>query len=281
MSDPYAHCETLVREADKDRFLAGLFAPADRRRDLSALYAFNVEIARVREVAREPMPGEIRLQWWRDALAGAGHGGVAAHPVAAALIEAIGRHGLPVAPLIALIDARAFDLYDDPMTTTADLEAYAGATSSAVFALAAGILGGEGEAVARAAEAGGISYGLAGLLKAFPRHAARGQLYLPGDLMERHGAATADVFAGRTSPALVAVLADLRAIAATWLDTCRKALAEVPSRAAPAFLPLALVQPLLERLERGAGQPFTPVEVPQWRRQWALWRASRRPSPLG
>ena len=74
MPDDFDHCETLVREADKDRFVATLFAPQKYRRALHALYAFNVEIARVREVAREPMPGEIRLQWWRDAFAGAGHG---------------------------------------------------------------------------------------------------------------------------------------------------------------------------------------------------------------
>ena len=84
MADDFDHCETLVREADKDRFLATLFAPAPRRRALHALYAFNVEIARVRELAREPMPGEIRLQWWRDVLGGAAHRG-GGHPVASAL----------------------------------------------------------------------------------------------------------------------------------------------------------------------------------------------------
>jgi phytoene synthase len=74
MLDPFAHCEHIVRAADKDRFLATLFAPANRRGALFALYAFNVEVARVREVAREPMAGEIRLQWWRDALERPGSG---------------------------------------------------------------------------------------------------------------------------------------------------------------------------------------------------------------
>ena len=69
MQDAYAHCEAVVRAHDKDRFLAALFAPADLRRHLHALYAFDGEIARVREAAREVLPGEIRLQWWRDALA--------------------------------------------------------------------------------------------------------------------------------------------------------------------------------------------------------------------
>src|SRR3954471_16663688 len=139
MADAFDHCETLLRDGDKDRFLATLFAPPKYRRPLHALYAFNLEVARTRELAREPMPGEIRLQWWRDVLGGAGHGDVAANPVAAALRETVVRYRLPPAMLADLIDAREFDLYDDPMTL-AELEAYAMRTSSALIELAARIL---------------------------------------------------------------------------------------------------------------------------------------------
>src|ERR1700755_177415 len=89
MQDPYAHCEAVVRAADKDRFLAALFAPAERRRHLFALYGFNGEVSRVRELAREALPGEIRLQWWRDVLGGDARGEVSANPVAAALLDTI------------------------------------------------------------------------------------------------------------------------------------------------------------------------------------------------
>ncbi|MGZ5895708.1 MAG: squalene/phytoene synthase family protein [Xanthobacteraceae bacterium] len=68
MQDAFAHCEQLVREHDKDRFLATLFAPADRRKYLLALYAFALEIGRVKYLVHEPMAGIIRLQWWRDAV---------------------------------------------------------------------------------------------------------------------------------------------------------------------------------------------------------------------
>jgi len=90
MQDNFAHCENLLREGDKDRFLATLFAPADKRGPLFALYAFNHEVARVRETVREPLAGEVRLQWWRDAVASGG-GEARAHPVAAALIDSIER----------------------------------------------------------------------------------------------------------------------------------------------------------------------------------------------
>src|SRR5581483_11656967 len=113
MSDAFELCETLVREGDKDRFLATLFAPQKYRRALHALFAFNLEVARTRELAREPMPGEIRLQWWRDALGGVGRGDVEANPVAASLRDVVIRYRLPPADLVALIDARTFDLYDE------------------------------------------------------------------------------------------------------------------------------------------------------------------------
>jgi len=85
-----------VREADKDRFLATLFAPAPVRPPLYALYAFNVEIARVRELIHEPFAGEIRLQWWKDALSGNQAGEAAAHPVASALRNTMAKYQLPV-----------------------------------------------------------------------------------------------------------------------------------------------------------------------------------------
>ena len=110
MRPNFEHCMKLVREGDRDRYLATLFAPDVHRDALFSLYAFNVEISRVRDLAREPMPGEVRLQWWREALSGERAGETAAHPVAAALREALERYGLSAERLIALIDARAFDL---------------------------------------------------------------------------------------------------------------------------------------------------------------------------
>ena len=70
MDDHFKYCAALVRESNRDRYLATLFAPAEKRDALFALYAFDAEISRVRDLAREPMPGEIRLQWWREMLLG-------------------------------------------------------------------------------------------------------------------------------------------------------------------------------------------------------------------
>ena len=94
-SDDFAWCEALVRREDPDRWLASLFIPEAARRHVLALYAFNLEVARVREVVSEPMLGEIRLQWQRDALEKPDDGDVRANPVAAALLDAVARFDLP------------------------------------------------------------------------------------------------------------------------------------------------------------------------------------------
>src|ERR1700730_7277566 len=105
MPDAVAHCERLVRSGDRDRFLAALFAPAEHRGALYALYAFNLEIARVRALAHGSVAGEIRLQWWSDVLAGDAHGGAARHAVGAALLATIARHRLFGAPPSALLQS--------------------------------------------------------------------------------------------------------------------------------------------------------------------------------
>ena len=272
MADAFDHCEQLVRAGDKDRFLATLFAPEKARRALWALYAFNLEVARTRELAREPMPGELRLQFWRDALAGQGE----AHPVAAALRDAVVRYRLPPRMLADLIDARTFDLYDEPMASLADLERYAAATSAAPIELAARILmDGRDPGIGALAGHAGIAYAIAGLLRALPVHAARGQIYLPAEVLRRHGAEAADLLAGSATVELRAAMAELRLRARQHLAAARPLLAAAPPAALPALLPVALVRPVLSRMERRRYRPFHPADLPQWRRQWALWRAAR------
>jgi len=279
MEDAFAYCAELVRTADRDRFLSSLFAPAEHRAALHALYAFNVEVARVREVAREPLPGEIRLQWWSEVVNGERSEEAAANPVASALLTVIERHRLAAPALTALLDARRFDLYDEPMARLGDLEAYARKTSSALLALAAQILAGvDGEVTETIAAPAGIAYAIAGLMRAFPPHTARRQLYVPLELLDRHGVEPQDIFAGRTSKNLRAVFADLQEVARRHLVAAHQQIATLADAALPAFLPMALVRPSLDRLARR--DPFAPAELSPWRRQWLIWRAARNPARI-
>ena len=278
MQDAYTHCEALVRAADKDRYLASLFAPDAARQHLHALYAFASEIARVRDAAREPLPGEIRLQWWRDVVNGVARGEVAASPVAAALLDTVARCVLPAERLIALVDAHAFDLYDDAMSSVADLDAYAEHTCGTLFALAAQILGGTdgAGAIAAAAAPAGIAYGVAQRLRTFPRDLARRQLFVPLDLLRQSGATREEIEARQNAAGLRGALAALRDHARAAYARFQAVASDIPDSCAPAFLVAALAPPLLARLDAAAADPFASVQVPQWRRQWALWRAAHR-----
>ena len=105
-----AHAYVLgeVRAADRDRFLAALFAPEPQRRGLLALLAFDHELSRTKSVTREPMLARIRLEWWREAVAeAAGEGKPRAQPIVEALSETVRRHRLSEQGFGDLIDARA------------------------------------------------------------------------------------------------------------------------------------------------------------------------------
>ena len=275
LADSYAHCQALVHEADKERFLASLFAPAQLRPHLFAVYAFNIEIARTRAVAREALPGEVRLQWWRDALTGIRPGEAAAHPVAGALLDTLERRHVFVQPLVELIEARRFDLYGEPMATIAEFDSYARKTSSGLIATAAGILGaGDDVVVIEAADAAGMALAQCVLLNVVGAHAARRQLYLPREMLDRYGVRAEDIFAGQAGEPSAAMLAELRArVRGHFLQFLERAGA-LPATALPAFLPVTLVPQLLGRMERRGYDPFETIEVAQWRRQLALLRTA-------
>jgi phytoene synthase len=277
MQDAFSFCQARVREADKDRFLATLFAPERYRGPLFALYAFAAEIARVRDRITSPLPGEVRLQWWRDVLTGTAAGDAAGNPIAAGLLDAVGRFALPVPMLLDLIDAHTFDLYDEPMMTLAELENYAAGTSATTMRLAAGILT-DGTQPGREAtfRHAGIASVITAVLQRLPLHSARGQRFIPDDVLARHGATAVDVHAARATTALRSALAELRETARSHLAAV-KAGDGITQRLLPAFLPVALIAPTLARMERKDADPFRPLTIPQWRRQWMLWRAARNP----
>ena len=278
LAAPYGHCDGLLRANDRDQWLCNLFAPADKRPHLAALHAFALEIAQVRDKVSNPMAGEIRLQWWRDGLAGQGRGEVTANPLAAALLDTISRFHLPTKAFVDLIDAREFDLYHDPMPDIAALESWCGGIFGATVRLACLILAnGEDPGGAAAAGHAGMALGIASLLRDLARDSTGGRCYMPGDVLARHGLAVADVLERSPSPAVLAALAEMRGLARRHVAQARQGRGDAAAVIAPAFLSLALVEPVLRRMDRSGYDPFrTIINVPQWRLQWAIWRAARK-----
>lgn len=239
----------LVRLHDRDRFQTALFAPPDAREALFSLYAFNYEVARVRETVQEPMLGQIRLQWWREAIDVAFTGGaVRAHPVVEAVTATIRGHSLDRTLFDRIIDARERDLDDAPHADLAALEAYTEGTVVPLVWLALGILRVDGDAAREAARHVGVAYGLAGILRALPFHARQGRAVVADDLPVR----------------------EIAEAAVTHLAAARASRRQIPAAALPALLGANIADRFLQRLERAGFDPFAVTGESDPLQSWRL-----------
>jgi phytoene synthase len=277
VSDDAGYVAAFLRDADRDRYYASLLLKEPQRTAVQALYAFAADVAAIRDRAREPAAGEIRLQWWADALQGEGHGNVRQNPLAAALLDAIAAYRLPAGPLLRLVAARRFDLYQDPMPDVASFEGYAGETVSVLYQLAAMVLNG-GEEVETGDAAGhlGVAHSLAGHLRAFGYNASKGRIFLPMNIFSANGVTDGEILAGVESEGLFAALAQFDDLAQDHVVKARAAIRALPRGLRPAFAPVAIVG-RQATLVANARTPFAEApDLPDWRRiammGWWAWR---------
>ncbi len=246
-----------VRRLDHDRYLCALFAPPQARESLFALYAFNAEVARVREAVTEPLAGSIRLQWWRDVLEDIYGGGEGPpHRVARALAGAVRRHRLSRLPFEQLLEAREFDLDAEAPADMAALLSYAEATSATLAGLSLEILEARDEASREAGRQVGLAWALTGLLRAVPFHAAARRIYLPATLSRDSGVEFGELFAGRPGPGLRMAVAEIAEAARRHIEAARSAAPRIPRRAVPALLPATLAEAYLGTLAKAGYDPF-------------------------
>lgn len=272
MATPSDHLTEIVRAGDPERWLSVLYAPQDRRAALLSLYAFNVEIARIRDAVREPLPGEIRLQWWRDAIA-APAGAMTGNPVADSLRATIAAHDLPLAAFDNMLEARIFDLYDDPMPDRTTLEGYCGETAGALIQFAALVLDREA-AMAHAALAGhaGCAQAIAGILRHLPVQRARGQCYVPADILAAAGMDRETFLAGGAGAARA--VSAMAALGREHASAFERGARNLPAALRPAYLPAAFAGPHLARVEAAPADGGRSLSA--LRRQWIAFRRASR-----
>jgi 15-cis-phytoene synthase len=256
-----------ARRGEPDRYLAALLAPRNVRGDLAALAAVAAELSRVVQIVSEPMMGEIRLQWWRDAVETVARGERAAHPLADALGDAIRRHHLPVALVHRLIDASSMELGTEPAAGEQPLDAYLEAAEATQFRLALLVFGQSGTSEQDAViGAAARAYGIA---------RRPGRLLLA---MQAPEALVAGPQAGRADGDAAArdALAALRQEARSALATTRAKMHMLEPASLPALLPLVMVEPYLRAQERVADPLRHVAEVAPLTRVWRIWRATMR-----
>lgn len=269
-AEAFAFCERTVRSVDADRHLTTLFAPAETRPLLFALYAFNHELARAGEMSRDVLAAEIRLQWWRDALGAAREGRPPAHPVAFGVAEMLSRDQAQAPELEALIDARAIEGSPAPFPTLAAMVSHARATSARLMRIAARMIVGTG-ALPEVIDEAGIAYGLAGMTRSFRFHALRGRIFLPADLLATESLSMADVMPGKDPAKLRRILGQVTRCA---LDHCRRARqVSVPSAVLPAVLTASLVPAYLAHVAQNP-DPWRETDLSRLRKQLIVLRAA-------
>lgn len=264
-----------ARAGDRDRYWAALFVPEPARTGLMTLTAFNVELARISEIVSEPMMGEIRLQWWRDALAGDTDTG---NLIADALRLTVQGFQLDLPRLQGLIDARIFDVTGDVMPDQQAARAYLNKTAGSMFALACKIVSGETSGPETAVNEAGLAYGLTGHMRSLAFHRAQGRLYLPATAFADVGVSPEAFMAGTADESCAAALAGLRAGARHALSNARSAIENSPQTNRNAFLPLVLVEPALKSMDRASPYSLQCEEqtLSALSRLWHLTRAALR-----
>lgn len=244
-----------VRRYDRERFVTALFCPAAVRDDVMATLGFNTELARIRALIREPLAGEIRLQWWRELLEGERPGDeIARHPIAQPLTALVAAGRLDKAALMGMIDARERDVASEGFDSIAELTAYAWATSGALARSMASLLGATDEDSLVAAQEAATAYALVGMLRSLRFHLAVGWMTLPHDALDR----------AHLAPEMVKEGTDLTPIAREVADHAGRLLARARARKiAPKVIPACLTGTLagghLKTLRRTGWNLFDPA----------------------
>lgn len=276
MNENEQHCLDLLRANDQDRYLSVLYAPEAKRGALAALYAFNVEIARIRDVIRDALPGEVRLQWWVDLINGQSHGDAISNPVAAALIAAIKDYNLPVEAFNKYLEARFFDLYNDPMPSRNDLEGYSGETASLLIQMAMFILDRE-EAVNYNDLAGhaGVAQAITGLIRMLPIHRSRSQIYIPAEILKAAGLSAENFFSSQKSEDFEVVIQAMVALAQEHMAIAKREAANMPKSLLPALLPFCLCDIYLKTILKKQGSAALEVaDITPLKRHWIMMKCA-------
>ena len=270
------YCLDLVKTNDLDRYLSTLLAPKDKHRSLLAIYAFDTEICSIAGQVSEPAIGEIRLQWWRDALDTLYGQECDNHPIAIELHAIVHRYDLPKHLFTKLIDAHQFDLYKEAMINVESLENYQRATSGAITALVCRVLIGDDVLeIEHLIEKAGIAHGLAKILSQLPKQSAQGKCFIPFSLLQKYNLEVSNVLARENSRDTHLVITQLRLKIIRLYEELRREQGRLSKAVLPAFFPTSLAAyKFSKNLSSSRNLLERPITLSQLKMQWFLFKKS-------
>ncbi|EKM49521.1 uncharacterized protein PHACADRAFT_166889 [Phanerochaete carnosa HHB-10118-sp] len=275
---PRSYCRDFVQKRDYEAYLVSQVYPRDHRDAFYALRAFYIELSTMQESVSNSIIGNMRMQFWKDALKDFSDGRPPKHPIALALYEASGRFNLPMYHLKRMIEARDAELQTPTHLTLDSLTAHAESTSSTFLYLLLSMLNqSSSHDFSHAASHVGVAHTIATLLRALPYHASKRHMVIPAEVTARHGVSQEEVFRqGGNAKGIDDAAYEFATLANDHLITAREMFKDtagkVPGPVKPVFLNAVPAAVYLERLEKANFNVFLPsLQQRSWRLPWRIW----------
>jgi phytoene synthase len=272
--DPHAYCQNKAAQSGSSFYYSFLFLPEERRRAITALYAFCREVDDVVDDCSDPATARATLAWWRQELAAAFHG-TPQHPVARALAEVAPRFNLAEARLAEIINGMQMDLEYNRYPSFEVLRQYCHRVAGMVGLLSAEIFGFEDPRTLEYAADLGLAFQLTNIIRDVGEDARRDRIYLPLDEIESHGVSVADISASRETESFRRLI-EFQIERA--LGYYRDAFAKLPAidrRTQRAGIVMAAIyRALLDEIQRDGCRVLTRrTSLTPVRKLWIAWRS--------
>jgi len=270
---PDEYCQQKATSSGSSFYYSFLFLPPERRRAITALYAFCREVDDVVDEGMDPQLAATKLAWWRTEV-GNLFAGKPQHPVTRALEPQRDKYGISAARLNEIIDGMEMDLRQTRYLDWAGLERYCYRVASVVGLLAAGIFGYRDERTLDYAKHLGIAFQLTNIIRDVGEDARKNRVYLPVEDLQRFGVPASDILQAKETPAFRSLMEFQAERARRYYESAMSALPAQDRRAQrPGLIMAAIYRTLLEEIQRGGFQVLTQrTSLTPLRKFWIAWR---------
>ena len=270
---PDEYCQQKAAQSGSSFYYSFLFLPAERRRAITALYAFCREVDDVADEVSDVGVARTKLAWWRTEVANlfAGH---PQHPVTRALAPFVAPYGLDAVRMNEIIDGMEMDLTHHRYADFEALKLYCHRAAGVVGQLAASIFGYRNPSTLEYAEALGTAFQLTNILRDVGEDARRGRVYLPADELARFGLDAQDILARRGDERFRALMEFQAERAASYYALARSKLPDEDRRDQRAGLIMAgIYRALLDEIRRDGFQVLDRrIALTPLRKLWIAWK---------